>query len=203
MADTIGDIGELRRAARTFYGDVGAWAYDVWEELNDRHFGGRLTPGPITWGLTPYGGCIGYYDAVRNEITLHPSLIRPGERAWNLHALLGRRYTTDVLIHEMLHQKLHLIDGLPVGDQHNTDPWCAEIARLSAELGLTCPPARPVKPRRIRDEDGKSRVARVPLDGHLAQMDLARWPHSLRPRAYYEAEVRAARARLERRAGWL
>lgn len=55
--------------------------------------------------------------------------------------------------------------------------------RLAPLLGLGEVRAAPVKTMRV---DGK--VARRPLDGHLERDELARFPHSLRPMSYYEAD---------------
>jgi hypothetical protein len=66
--------------------------------------------------------------------------------------------------------------------EHNTEPWCEQITRITPQLGLTAIQAAPVRPRRI---DGK--VTRRALDGHLSREDIAHWPHSLRPAGLSQA----------------
>jgi hypothetical protein len=61
--------------------------------------------------------------------------------------------------------------------EHNSDEWCAQIMRITPRLGLDPIKAAPVKPRRI---DGA--VLRRPLEGHLTRGQMARWPHTIRPR---------------------
>lgn len=69
----------------------------------------------------------------------------------------------------MIHCKLALAQEDP---QHNGQPWCDEIMRLSpAVLGHEIQ-AAPVKVRRI----DKDTVARIPLEGHLPRAALAAWP---------------------------
>ena len=57
--------------------------------------------------------------------------------------------------------------------------------RITPQLGLAPVKAAPVKPRRV---NGK--VMRLPLDGHLSRIELASWPHPLRPVGYYTSEGR-------------
>jgi hypothetical protein len=78
--------------------------------------------------------------------------------------------------------------GIP-SPHHNAQPWCDEIMRITVQLGLDPIKAAPVKPRRVQI-DGKSKVVRKPLDGHLSRIEIASWPHSLRPAGYYTHEGR-------------
>ncbi len=176
-----GRVVPLRTAALTLFGELGAWAYDTWIEHNACYFDGRLTPGPILWGLTPHGHALGFYDRGRNAITLHPSLIRPGASAWGIGALLGERYAADVLLHEMIHQKVHQLDGYAGAESHNCEPWCAEVNRLSAMLGLACK-AAPIRQKRV-----DRKVTWFVEPGHLSRRQIATWPHGVRPAGYYEA----------------
>jgi hypothetical protein len=77
----------------------------IYEDVNDRFFGGRLRV-PITWGRgvgrARRGGLtFGSYDPVLDLIRIHPVLDRPG---------VPRFFVESVVHHEMLH---HHMGGVP------------------------------------------------------------------------------------------
>ncbi len=179
---------ELRQAGVAFFRELGGWAFDVFDELNGLCFDGRLKPRPIVWGLTPHGKALGYYSSRDGLITLHTSLVRPSGDAWRLRSLLGERFARDVLVHEMVHaSQYELLGHVKFGgnDTHNCASWCDEIVRVTPLLGLPPIKAAPVRQKRI---EGAVRWHVEP--GHLKRADLASWPHSIRPRDYYEQDVR-------------
>jgi hypothetical protein len=175
-----------RDALENLWGEAGTWAAASWTRHNSEHFDGRLRYHGIVWGLTPHGGRLGHTYA-SGRITLHPSLLAPQESAWGIRDQLGARYAEDVLLHEMVHSSLFErdISNSSRHPHHNTEEWCAEIMRITPQLGLEPVKAAPVKPRRI-----KGVVKREPLDGHLSRDDISHWPHSLRPAGYYTSEGR-------------
>ena len=178
----------LRQAGVAFFGELGGWAFDAFDELNALCFGGRLEPRPIVWGLTPHGKALGYYSGSDGLITLHTSLVRPSGDAWRIRSLLGERYARDVLVHEMVHAaQRELLGHARFGgnDTHNCASWCDEIVRVTPLFGLPPINAAPVRQRRV---NGAVRWYVQP--GHLKRADLARWPHSIRPRDYYERDAR-------------
>jgi hypothetical protein len=170
-----------RAALENLWGDAGTWAANTWTRLNTTHFKRLLHYHGIVWGLTPHGSRLGHTSHTR-RITLHPALLNPKGDAWKIRDQLGTRYAEDVLLHEMIHVALFEkgVDHNHDEGHHNTDEWCAEIMRITPRLGLPPIKAAPVKPRRV---NGK--VRRLQLDGHLSRDDIARWPHSIRPAAYY------------------
>jgi hypothetical protein len=174
-----------RAALENLWGDAGTWAADTWTALNTEHFDGRVRYHGIVWGLTPHGRNLGYTSNPR-RITLHPALLDPRGDAWAISSQLGTRHAADVLLHEMVHVALFApgVDNPDSTPYHNTAEWCAEIVRITPQLGLPPIKAAPVKPRRV---DGK--VVRQPLDGYLSRSDIAHWPHSLRPAGYYVADA--------------
>ena len=115
---------------------------------------------------------------------MHPALLDPRGDAWRISDQLGMRYAEDVLLHEMVHVTLFAagVENDDKNPHHNTAQWCAEIMRITPQLGLPVIKAAPVKPRRV---DGK--VVRRELDGQLSRADIAHWPHSLRPVGYYNS----------------
>lgn len=131
------DILDILKAAADI-GDpgYGRWAYETWERLSILYFESTLEPGPISWNLTPHGRSLGYYEFWRNAITLHTSLLAPRSMdPWGIGKLLGERFTTDVLLHEMMHQAIFQVGNYPEKDSkkidsHNCDPWCDHINRL-------------------------------------------------------------------------
>jgi hypothetical protein len=189
-----------RAALENLWGDAGTWAADTWTRLNTTHFDGKLRYHGVVFGLTPHGHALAYTWSGSRRITLHPSLLEPhGEDPWSITEQsmiraqvndltvppdrLGAAYAADVLLHEMVHVALFEADV--EAPHHNTVEWCAEIMRITPQLGLPPIKAAPVKPRRV---NGK--VMRLPLDGHLPRIALAGWPHSLRPVGYYTREGR-------------
>ena len=157
---------QYRGAAVMLWGEAGAFVNDAFVRFNAEYFGGRLPPLPIVIGLTAYGHCLGLTRSKPQlpRISLASGIFR------------ASREVEDVMLHEMLHAELMLAGVSP---KHNDAPWCRRITELSpAVLGRTIQVA-PVKLRRV-----DKRVARQPLEGHLAQGVLARWPYSLRPSDY-------------------
>lgn len=166
----------------------GEWAYRKWVELNEQFWNGQLEPGGIFWGLTPHGSSLGFYEPWRNAITLHTSLVKPKGDAWGQAVLLGEKFAEDVLLHEMIHQSIHQLTDYRGKESHNCAPWCKEVNRLIPMLGLeTDLKAEVVKLRRVKNSDGKgSTVTRKEKPGVLPRRMLARFPHSLRQKGYYE-----------------
>lgn len=189
------DFEILRKAAVVSDWGHGAWAYDTWAELNHRLFDGRLKVGGVFWGLTIHGRYLGYYEPHRNGITLHPSLVKPSANPWGMRKLLGEKFATDVLIHEMMHQYNFQIDGTcrVNGESHNQPLWCDLINVMVPKLGLkTDMKAAVVKQRRV---GGK--VTWIPRPGFMSRIQLATFPDPFRPAGFYEAETAELQARLQ------
>jgi hypothetical protein len=174
-----------RAALENLWGDAGIWVADTWTEHNRAHFDGRLRYHGVVWGLTPHGHNLGHTWRDSRRITLHPALLDPHGDAWSIRDQLGMRFTSDVLLHEMVHV---LLNDRGVNSEHNSDEWCAEITRITPALDLPEIKAAPVKPRRV---NGK--VVRRPLDGHLPRDAIASWPHSIRPGVYYGRDTERIR----------
>jgi hypothetical protein len=99
----------------------------------------------------------------------------------------------DVLLHEMLHQKIQQTLGFTrdeKGQCHNFQPWCDEINRLNPMLGLEGK-ATIIKQKRVKapgQTEGKGRQTWLPSgDGTLTRKELSTWPYTLRSKDYYEA----------------
>jgi hypothetical protein len=173
----------MREAGVAFFGELGAWAYDEWARLNELYFEGRNEAGPIIWGLTPHGKRLGHYQPERNEIVLHTSLVTPSDgTAWGIRHL-GKKYASDVLLHEMMHQRIHQL-SLPVrgysnDSPHNNQHWVDEVNRIAPLLGLDVK-AQLVKQRRIA-----GKVQWAAEEGYLSRDELARFPHSVRGEEFY------------------
>jgi len=187
---TWDELPQLKLAARILWPRLGPWAYETWERLNSIFFGGELEPCGILWGLTPHGHSLGHFDPRSRIITLHPSNVEPkGASPWGMGDVLGTRHTADVLLHEMLHQVLTQRHGYRFREagtsSHNNPHWVAEVKRISLLLGYNVK-AEVVRQRRVR---GQVRWAALP--GHLSLVDLATWPHSIRPPAFYRQKRRA------------
>jgi hypothetical protein len=187
MSFLIERYKELKAAGETFFGKFGTWSYETWLELNKTFFDETLKPGPIVWGLTAYGHYLGSYSlGGRNTITLHTSLISPSTSApWKI-SYLGKRFASDVLLHEMMHQ--HLYQKKPNGyadeTDHNNEAWCSEVNRIGELLGLDMPKAKVVKQKRV-----KGKVVWYVEPGCMSRKDCASFPHPQRPRGYYEKHI--------------
>jgi hypothetical protein len=176
---------ELRRAGAAFFGKLGTWAFDTFDELNALCFDGCLKPRPILWGLTPHGYALGFYSSGDGHITLHTSLIRPSGNAWGKRSLLGERFARDVLVHEMVHaSQCELLGHSAFGgnNTHNCESWCSEIVRITPLLGLLPIKAKPIRQKRVNGS-----VQWYTESECLTRKAIASWPHSIRPRGYYEA----------------
>jgi hypothetical protein len=170
----------LRQAALTFFGDLGAWAYDEWDRLNRLYFANGNKVGPVLWGLTPHGRSLGYYSSANNIIFLHQSLVEPSTEApWGME-YLNKLVASDVLLHEMIHQKISQDGGWFDGNSsHNNEMWVAEVNRLAPLMEMNVR-ASICKQKRV---DGKRLW--LPDDGCIDRSRLARFPRSCRSKDYY------------------
>lgn len=176
-------LSDLRSFGQFCWGDFGGWIYDEWIDLNGACFEGSLKPSGIVWGLTPHGGSLGYYQPRFDVITLHKSLVDPHSPApWGIPAYqLNKIFASDVLLHEMIHQKIHQTGMNATGkSSHNNGAWASEVTRIAGIIGINAKAAT-VKQRRI---DGK--VCWVPIDGHMTLSELSRFPYSVRPGEHYD-----------------
>ena len=132
---------------------------------------------------------MGAWCRKRRTIFLRHSLLHQDEDGWQLgHNLLGRGFVRDVLLHQMVHQYVDLVRGVPhegredapTGSPHNNHWWVAEINRLSEVLRL---------PGRRAAVRPASREARIHGARALKTWEMAHWPYSVRPQGFYEAEV--------------
>ena len=156
---------EYRKAQRVLWGEAGEWAADRFDELNDAYFDSQLRTAGVVWGLTPHGGRLGHTHA-SGRITLHPALLDPKADAWRNEPFLGDRFAEDVLLHEMVHVKLHAEGRDTRGSDdssHNTEPWCEEVVRLAPRLGLGEVQAAPGETPSHRRR-GEAPAARRPPD---------------------------------------
>ena len=187
-----GNFTLLRKAAAVIEPVHGVWAYDNWAEFNTRYFDGGLSVGGIVFGLTPHGHALGQYRSGQNRITLHISMIDSDKsNAWGIGALLGVKFTLDVLLHEMIHQSVEQRqERIAVGDtprsytSHNNSWWVSEINRIAPLLGLSAN-AAVITQKRV---GGK--VQWFVPDGCMSQSELGRWPYTARPDGYYEAPAK-------------
>lgn len=154
------NYAELKNAAVESFNDVGAWSFKTWDTLNRRYFKGKNIPGPIVWESSrPDDIWIGRYGWSENIIILNTKILNPvWVNGWGDISLEGnKRYVSDVMLHEMIHQRAHQID---CGAAHCDKTFLSEVARLSERLGLN-------------------------KKGHFEWRDIAHFPHTLRPPNYY------------------
>lgn len=131
----------LRAAAVELYGDLGAWTYDTYTTFNELFFDGNLSLKGVQWGITPYSNSLGFYNPRLDSITLHQSLLEASSNGtgnpWGLGRKMGKSLSSDVLLHEMIHQWLYQQNYYKSNDDmHNSKPWCDELNRISQLLKL-------------------------------------------------------------------
>ncbi len=173
---------EFRQAGVELYGEVGAWAFDEWERLNTSFFYGENKPGEIVWGATLEGNSLGYYLVAENLIFLHKNLLRPryptNDLRWGIRHL-NKKVASDVLLHEMIHQRIHQTGGWEGETSHNNERFVGEVNRIAGLLGLDVR-AEVIEPNSIQDKATSKAGSK-----YLSLRDLSDFPYSSRPNNYY------------------
>jgi hypothetical protein len=173
---------ELREQGTKRFGDVGAWAYDEWKYLNEVYFNGKNNVGPIVWGLTFQGESMGYYSVAENLIYLNNHLLRPiyptHQLRWDV-GHMNKRLASDVLLHEMIHQKIHQTGGWEGETSHNNVRFVEEVNRIAKLIGLN------VNARVLKKETFRSKGKWKEQAGYMGMNELLFFPYGSRPSSYY------------------
>jgi len=176
---------ELKEAGKKQFGELGGWTFDEWKKLNRRFFNGENIVGPILWGVTPENRSMGYYSRTENLIYLHKTLVRPKYPKFTLKldiSDLNRKLASDVLLHEMIHQKIHQTGGW-VGDaSHNNERFVGEVNRIAKLLGLN------INAKVIELKTVEGKLIQHVESGCLTYKELYEFPYSSRPDAFYHRE---------------
>ena len=175
-------FSELKAVGVEAYGGVGAWVYDEWQKLNATFFMGENIPGAIDWVSAPPNYSMGCYLFSENRIFLHKGLVRPRYPTnWPEWCLdnLNQRLASDVLLHEMIHQRIRQTGGWDGESSHNNKRFVSEVNRIAALLGLKVT-AKVIQAQRI---DGKRRLKVE--GGCLSLGEIENFPYSKRPYGYY------------------
>jgi len=159
---------EVRRVAEAYFGERGRWAYVAFDWINAHLFERQLPLPFIAWEITAHGGCLGltHSSDAPPVITLHPSLLGGTESVtpWGIDAAeLGWAKAFDVLIHEAMHVSVgYRLRYVTKKSQtsHNNPAWLAEVERIAPKIGLAGLVAAPSRTKRVRDDEGRSRVVR-------------------------------------------
>ena len=179
-------FAELKIKAIKAFGDFGAWAFDEWRQLNEALFYGKNIAGEIVWKQTPQDSSLGYYDRTRNLIVLHKTLLRPiyptPGRKWELR-LLNKKKVSDVLLHEMIHQRIHQTGGWAGEDSHNNHRFVHEVNRLANLLGLT------VKAKTIESKPIHENTIPLVKSEYLSFKELSHFPYMSRSSNYYYEQI--------------
>ena len=173
---------ELKEEGIKRFGKAGAWVYDEWKKLNDTFFHGNNKVGPIVWGLTIQGESLGYYKAAENLIYLHRHLLRPiyprNDLTWDVR-YMNKNLSSDVLLHEMIHQRIHQTGGWVGETSHNNVRFVEEVNRISKMLGLG------VKARVIEKNISQDKVRKQAKPDYLTIRELFYFPYASRHSSYY------------------
>jgi hypothetical protein len=189
----------LRTATNLTFPRWGAWLYDTWKSHNETYFDGQLKVIPLYFGILPHGAKLGlYHSGDYPRISIHQSLLDPSGDAWQILPLLGERFASDVLLHEMVHQAIYEryghdgseLDKFSGASSHNNPAWCAEIVRLASMIGLGSIKAQPVRRTRLDNAQTgkKGKPSWQPAPGYLDREQLSSFPHCLTNEAYYRNE---------------
>jgi hypothetical protein len=182
---TMATLIELRASGVEKYGEVGAWAYDNWQVLNEVYFKGENIPGEIDWVADAGNSSLGYYAPMENRILLHKELVRPRYPTpmpkWSLNNL-NQRMAADVLMHEMIHQRIHQSGGWEGESSHNNQRFVSEVNRIAALLGLE------VTAKVIQAQQADGRMRRQVEPGCMTLVEIENFPYSKRPRMYYYSQ---------------
>lgn len=188
----------LSMASEIAHPGYGAWLFDTWHAHNVTYFSGALDVIPIIWGLTPHGHTLGHFSLDIVRITLHTSLLQPKDRAWGIARILGPKFASDVMLHEMIHQAIHQRTGTngagpcAAHTSHNNPAWVAEVNRIAPLLGLPANAAMTTQKRVKPDgKPGNGKVTWYTEPGCMTRLELSRWPYLSRPFGYYEPEAAA------------
>ena len=175
-------FNELKAEGIQIFGEVGAWAYDTWNDLNATYFDAKNTLGPIYWIMTPRNKSLGCYFFSENIIYLYKGLVRPvyptNMPKWCLDNL-NKRLARDVLLHEMIHQKIRQTGGWAGESSHNNERFVREVNRISKLLDLKAT-AKVIQSKII---DGKH--TRFVEPGYLTIEEISNFPYTNRSYDYY------------------
>jgi hypothetical protein len=175
-------FSQLKIEAARDYGDLGAWVFDEWRRLNDALFYGKNIAGAIIWKATPQNRSLGYYERTGNLIVLHNTLMRPMYPTTGLTwdpRRLNTRLISDVLLHEMIHQKIHQAGGWIGENSHNNERFVYEVNRIANLLGLN------VAARVIGSKTFHYKKIPLPSSKCLTLEELSQFPYFSRSRNYY------------------
>jgi hypothetical protein len=153
-----------------------------WLEYNAEYFGGELTKPFLAFEEPSPNTCHGRYSTVSSfggsgQIQIRPSLLagtlidfRKGNK--NKEGL--RRFTEEVLLHEMIHQWQHEVNGTALGEFRDYgghgDTFSSKANEIGARLGLP-----PVRRRNKKDRSGDT--------AHLPNP--SQWPHNVYDPSHY------------------
>jgi hypothetical protein len=175
-------FSELKKTGKKLFGDFGAWAFDEWKTLNKTFFNGEIVPGEIIWGSTPNDRNLGYYLVAENLICLHKNLMRPiyptNPLKWEFRHF-NKKKAGDVLLHEMIHQRIHQTGGWVGETSHNNERFVAEVNRIAKLLGMD------IKARVIKPGTARSTTSRPAEPGYLTLGELIHFPYGSRDSKYY------------------
>jgi hypothetical protein len=169
--------GEYIDGHRFMYGDLGEHVARAAILMRDKLLRpGFVLPRIRLAPVASYGHCMVLTSQRKDGLDdhhhgiwlfLHPAFFGMGEERL--------RRIDETVLHETLHEELHQFGQYA---KHEGEPWAQRCQEMSTRLGLTVRIERP-RSRRIKGEDGKSRVTTATPDGSLSYDGLARWPHSL------------------------
>jgi len=175
-------FAELRFKGIKTFGNFGAWVFDEWKQLNDTFFYGENIVGEIIWGSTPQDRSLGYYSPDENLIVLHKTLMRPvyptTHLKWELRHL-NKRKVSDVLLHEMIHQRVRQTGGWEGENSHNNIRFVNEVNRIAKLLGLD------IKAEVVQRQVIHGKTIPCVEPGCLNLKELSNFPYSSRHRHYY------------------
>jgi hypothetical protein len=153
-----------------------------WLEFNETYFGGELVPPFLAFEEPGHTTCYGEYSTVSafggsGQIMIRPSLLAgtlQHFRKGNRNKKGMRHFMDQVLLHEMIHQWQHEVNGTSPGEFHNYHGHGSTFSQKANEIGarLELPP---VRLRNKKSHSGKTADLPNP----------SQWPHCVTPIEHY------------------
>jgi hypothetical protein len=153
-----------------------------WVRYNDEYFGGELAPPVLAFEEPGHTNCYGEYSTVSmfggtGQIMIRPSLLEgtlQNFRRGNKNPEGMRRFTEQVLLHEMIHQWQHEVAGTSPEEFKHYGGHGLTFSTKANEIGgrLGFPPVR-----RYNKKGHSGKTAHQPSP--------SQWPHSVCPHKYY------------------
>ena len=191
---------DLSRVVSWFYGDVGAYAYEIFDSHNKQFFDGSLEAPLFRFELMAYGHAVAFFLASHTGKPLISIASQLPNGSWLISpdSAMKRgsardRFIADVILHEMIHENVARLLNGKRESSHKGPTWIAEIQRIGDMLGFPDWEVGRYKTRRRPKAKGGGTYKGTP-DGCVPYEEMFRFPHEtwmkIEPNRYRDIPVR-------------